>query len=394
MENSIEGYQKKIADLEEQRNTRLKIMKYIELPEDNLNRKEQILDRLEGKIRELDLIKNEWIGKKSDEEKEFVRLREGKTIELPAAFREYLEQNGIDIIYGMEWLTKNGRSVEENRKLTEQNPFLPYAVIMEQGAYEKFEKLDKENYTKFPVPIIKKDELEKLSGSTVNHITSMEHIRFYIFFNHHLLDRSELEKMLEEIKSRIETLQKSIDEKEKELDTYRNYKNCIEYQSYSEELYQQTERELQYTMGQKTGSEEKRLKIRNERADIEEVCRKTEMQINQLRKNITEYENRQREFEKLCRKYEVYGKAVMSLKRIRNEKEELLKVQKQLTDSMKETEFAVNTITDKLKRIQEQEKYLGKREQNMRPMQKWQKVRKHKREWIRKLQKQRQHIWH
>lgn len=123
LENSIEGYQKKIADLEEQRNTRLKIMKYIELPEDNLNRKEQILDRLEGKIRELDLIKNEWIGKKSDEEKEFVRLREGKTIELPAAFREYLEQNGIDIIYGMEWLTKNGRSVEENRKLTEQNPF-------------------------------------------------------------------------------------------------------------------------------------------------------------------------------------------------------------------------------------------------------------------------------
>lgn len=361
LENSIEGYQKKIADLEEQRNTRLKIMKYIELPEDNLNRKEQILDRLEGKIRELDLIKNEWIGKKSDGEKEFVRLREGKTIELPAAFREYLEQNGIDIIYGMEWLTKNGRSVEENRKLTEQNPFLPYAVIMEQGAYEKFEKLDKENYTKFPVPIIKKDELEKLSGSTVNHITSMEHIRFYIFFNHHLLDRSELEKMLEEIKSRIETLQKSIDEKEKELDTYRNYKNCIEYQSYSEELYQQTERELQYTMGQKTGSEEKRLKIRNERADIEEACRKTEMQINQLRKNITEYENRQREFEKLCRKYEVYGKAVMSLKRIRNEKEELLKVQKQLTDSMKETEFAVHTITDKLKRIQEQEKYLRKK---------------------------------
>lgn len=232
---------------------------------------------------------------------------------------------------------------------------------MEQGAYEKFEKLDKENYTKFPVPIIKKDELEKLSGSTVNHITSMEHIRFYIFFNHHLLDRSELEKMLEEIKSRIETLQKSIDEKEKELDTYRNYKNCIEYQSYSEELYQQTERELQYTMGQKMGSEEKRLKIRNERADIDEVCRKTEMQINQLRKNITEYENRQREFEKLCRKYEVYGKAVMSLKRIRNEKEELLKVQKQLTDSMKETEFAVHTITDKLKRIQEQEKYLRKK---------------------------------
>lgn len=106
-------------------------------------------------------------------------------------------------------------------------------------------------------------------------------------------------------------MQKSIDEKEKELDTYRKYKNCIEYQSYSEELYQQTERELQYTMGQKMGSEEKRLKIRNERADIEEVCRKTEMQINQLRKNITEYENRQREFEKLCRKYEVYGKAVM-----------------------------------------------------------------------------------
>ena len=33
----------------------------------------------------------------SGKEKEFVRLREGKTIELPAAFREYLEQNGYVI---------------------------------------------------------------------------------------------------------------------------------------------------------------------------------------------------------------------------------------------------------------------------------------------------------
>lgn len=51
-----------------------------------------------------------------------------------------MEQNGIDLVYGMEWLSKNGRTAEENAELVKKNPFIPYSILMERSFLEQISK--------------------------------------------------------------------------------------------------------------------------------------------------------------------------------------------------------------------------------------------------------------
>ena len=108
--HKLDHVSEKLADLERQKTERLRIMKYANVDEEHLDRKDLILDQLDGKIRELDVARSRLIRKKGDQEKHFRQLKEGKITELPENIRTYMEQNGIDLVYGMEWLSKNVHS--------------------------------------------------------------------------------------------------------------------------------------------------------------------------------------------------------------------------------------------------------------------------------------------
>lgn len=60
--------------------------------------------------------------------KEQKKLNTNPSMELPPELEEALITAGVDYCYGMEWLRKNGRSAEKNRKMIESHPFLPYAL--------------------------------------------------------------------------------------------------------------------------------------------------------------------------------------------------------------------------------------------------------------------------
>lgn len=115
---------------------------------------------------------------------------------------------------------------------------------MERADFERFRKNEEELYTSFPIPIIIKDELEQERQSVDARFAVYGNVHFYVMFNTHLLDREELEKILETIRRKIESLKKSIGDKESDLETYRNYRSTIESQTFSTTLYQQTEKEI------------------------------------------------------------------------------------------------------------------------------------------------------
>ncbi|MDU2211272.1 MAG: hypothetical protein E7E18_08450, partial [Eubacterium sp.] len=123
--NQIAVLAERIAGLKHQENERIRIMKYIGLPEKQVDEREHILDSLNGKIKELDIQRSALIAQKTADEKHLQQLREGKTVELPEHIRTYFEQNGIELVYGMEWLSKNGRPEKQNKELVAKNPFLP-----------------------------------------------------------------------------------------------------------------------------------------------------------------------------------------------------------------------------------------------------------------------------
>lgn len=114
----------------------------------------------------------------------------------------------------MEWLNKNGRTQESNGKLVENNPFIPYSIIMDKNAFERIKLIDEKIYTSFPIPIIIREELEKPFDKAKNNFTTYGNIHFFIMFNNHLLDKAELDKMLADIQSRINNLSVQIQSKE------------------------------------------------------------------------------------------------------------------------------------------------------------------------------------
>ena len=240
--HKLDHVSEKLADLERQKTERLRIMKYANVDEEHLDRRDLILDQLDGKIRELDVARSSLIQKKGDQEKHFRQLKEGKTTELPENIRTYMEQNGIDLVYGMEWLSKNGRTATENAELVKNNPFIPYSILMERSVLEQFQKNGEELYTSFPIPIIVKEELEQEQEHVDSRFAAYGNVHFYIMFNTHLLDREELEKILEKIRREIEDLKKAVEDKDADLETYRNYRSVVENQTFSMVFCQQTKK--------------------------------------------------------------------------------------------------------------------------------------------------------
>ena len=58
-------------------------------------------------------------------------------MELPENLREEFEKFDIPVIYGMEWLKKNGFGEEKNKRIVRKNPFLPYSLILTQQELKK-----------------------------------------------------------------------------------------------------------------------------------------------------------------------------------------------------------------------------------------------------------------
>lgn len=57
--HKLDHVSEKLADLERQKTERLRIMKYANVDEEHLDRRDLILDQLDGKIRELDVARSD-----------------------------------------------------------------------------------------------------------------------------------------------------------------------------------------------------------------------------------------------------------------------------------------------------------------------------------------------
>ena len=113
------------------------ILKYLELPQEKLFAREEILHKAWGKIEELEDRKRKLEKKEDVIRKEHKLLASGRVMELPENLREEFEKFDIPVIYGMEWLKKNGFGEEKNKRIVSKNPFLPYSLILTQQELKK-----------------------------------------------------------------------------------------------------------------------------------------------------------------------------------------------------------------------------------------------------------------
>ena len=122
MERSLEdmrtGKIRKTAELSRQRQIREEyegelesrrvILRYLNLEDDLLFGQDEILHVSERKLLEIDSVRRNLEKEEDILLKDYHRLTQGEVLELSEELKTGFEELGIHVVYGMEWLKKNG----------------------------------------------------------------------------------------------------------------------------------------------------------------------------------------------------------------------------------------------------------------------------------------------
>ena len=280
LEQKLLTLNENIAKLEEQKSVRKNIARMLQAENLDLLDSSELIRIISKKIGELNALITEQNKNLSYMNDELNCLKEGRLINLPADFISALESSGIHIIYGMEWLGKNAYSVEENTKIVEKHPFLPYSVIMTSEDLQRLRTLDSELYAKFPLPIITRNSLDGGEIRSDKKVIDFEDLSFYVNFDMRLLDDNKLKIILESKQNEIDKLRSQIDIRIHERDEHYSNKGLLENQTLSKSSYNSA----------LTAKEECESKLKESNDKIEDIAEK-----------YAEADNKKTELDKQCK---------------------------------------------------------------------------------------------
>lgn len=305
------------------------ILKYLDLDKSALFDLEKILFTSERKLQETAIMQRNLEKEEDELQKEYQKLTKGTWLELPAKLEQKLKNLGIPLVYGMEWLQKNGYSLEKNQALVSSHPFLPYALILSGADLDKLSHQTDDVYTSFPVPIVLREHLElkdsksqnlKLKDSELRDYSSIIHldkIQFYLLFNQELLDAERLNELTAEIANRIVRKQEAIEIRKNEYREYFSRKETIQNQKVDKKTYRAAEEDL---TRQEENLKQTEIQVQTavqELSLVKTEKQKLETQINTINKEIQERQQQKEDFSFLCQAYERYKENRKTLERCR-----------------------------------------------------------------------------
>lgn len=312
----LENEEKRLIQIEEQIKERKEILKYIDFSESKIFDKEEIIEAFNRKLQELGFEQNKLSNKLEDLNKELDKLKSGTVLELPAEIRGAVNKNDINILYGMQWLKNNGYSEEKNKKLVQNNNFIPYSLIMDKKDIENLKKYDLGVFTNFPIPIIKREELE--SSNINSGFVEKENVSFYVAFNENLLDEEELKGLIESIESKIEKLTKDESNINEEIKLYTNQRGKVEYSDLDYNNYQSIQNTIKKLKEEKEVLEAKSKDLIYETLKLESEISELKEDIENIKLAIRNVELKLYDFNLLKSKYLVYKKNKLEIVKLLN----------------------------------------------------------------------------
>ena len=306
--------------LEEEKKRRLILMRYVDAPERELEDREALLGRFERKCRELERHRDEFYIKMKRTEQERERLKQGIVVELPETVREYFREKEIDFTYGMEWLRKNGYEDEKNKEFVEENPLLPYSILVDETSMRKLSECAEEIYTNFPIPVVLKRKLSLEHERKGNGLVSFGDSQFFVIFNKKFLNPGELRGLLAKKEEEIQLLERQIQGKKEELQKYEEHKNEIARQEYLAERLEEKRKEAA------RGREEEQKLIQEleqaveKKNSCEKEAKEAEEKSREKQKQLPVLERRRQDFLGVREEYERYLQNKKKLERLGEQK--------------------------------------------------------------------------
>ena len=344
IQKQTEVYQLYEKELETRRN----ILKYLDMEEGYLLDRDRILTVSERKLRELDELRRNLEKEEDILEKEYQNLTSGRVLELPEDLKKELDNLGIHIVYGMEWLKKNGYSQERNQELVRRNPFLPYALILSGQEMDKLAKNGRNICTSFPVPIVEREKIEEIQEKCTDKLVHFPGISFYILFNENLLDEEKLQEMIWEKKQGLEKTAQAVKVRKTEYAEYFQRQEQLKNQAVTKENWQEIQEFLTNLKEEKQNLEKEILEtiqnldaLKKEHEELQDFIVKAGLEIQNQKQRIAD-------FEQLEKDYNVYESNRTALEKCKKEELRFQENQKlareRQTKLLEEQKTAQNTL--------------------------------------------------
>ena len=308
--------------------TRKVVLRYLDLPEDVIFDREKILHGSERKLREIAGFRRNLEKEEDILQKEYQRLTQGKVLELPEELEQELEDLGIHVVYGMEWLAKNGYSEQQNLELVRAHPFLPYGLILSEAEVGKLSRNMGGIYTSFPIPIVAREMLEGSRADRESGMIQLDGVSFYVWFNENLLNEEKLKDLVQEKEREIEKKRESIAIRQAEYKEYFERQEMIRNQEVSKENWDTNEKRRKELKEQIDRQERTIREVSEELAGLREEIARLEHAVRSADREMSRQQRRLEDFGRLCKEYEAYEQNVKELMRCKKEAEKLKEKQK------------------------------------------------------------------
>ncbi len=342
MERSLEdmrtGKIRKMAELSQQQKIkeeygkelkdRRVILRYLNLEDGLVFEQDEILRASERKLLEIDSVRRNLEKEEDLLLKEHKQLTKGKVLELSQELRTGFEELGIHVVYGMEWLKKNGYPEKRNQELVRCNPFLPYALILSEQELEKLAGSRKELYTSSPIPIVLRERLEEDKDADGGGIQIFSDVSFYVFFNEDLLNEEKVRSLVQEKERQIQKKQDAIRIRQIEYKEYFERQEQLRNQKVNKNLWRENEKKIEELEKEVEDLENSLCTTNGELGKLKETIEKREQAIRGGEKEVEHKKRRLEDFIRLCRDYENYEKSRRELEKCCLEKKKLEERQK------------------------------------------------------------------
>ena len=322
-DSDIKQAEKEKKGYEQELEERKDILKYLELPEEKLFAREEILHKAKIKMQELSSRRRTLEKKEDALQKEYKLLVSGRVMELPDNLKEEFEKLDVPVVYGMEWLKKNGFTEKKNKEIVSKNPFLPYTLILTRQELKKLSEGNGETYTSFPIPIIERENIESIKLDRTQSFVKMQDIHFYILFNENLLDEEKMEIMIGQKQKDIADIRETMQICKNEYEDYFHRFDVIKRQAVTKENWDKIQKKLQKLEKEKEDIFQNIQQARDTKQSLKknfEILQKT---LRELEKKIESQAARQRAFRELRTAYAEYEENNKKLQEYEREEERL-----------------------------------------------------------------------
>ncbi|MDE6220610.1 MAG: hypothetical protein K2G51_09315 [Lachnospiraceae bacterium] len=333
------------ADYERELSERLVMMRYFGIDLKEQWNMDKILAAADRKLTECEQMKRMLEKEEDALQKEFVRLTQGKVLELPEETSALFGRLNINIVYGMDWLKKNGYSRQRNEEIVRRQPFLPYALIMSKHDIKILSEHDREVYTSFPIPIILRERLEETVAAQESGLLELSGVSFFMWFNEKLLDEEALRLLVQEKEKQIREKKEQTAVRKKEYEEYFEKRERLKNQKLTKDAY---DKNLTQLSEMEAEAEALLRAIQTLKSDVQ----KNEEHIGKLSEDITKEQHllekmrkREKHFALFCKEYETYMECMANVNRCQKEQERYEQNRKLVRD-------ALETCRERLKSIE------------------------------------------